>query len=102
MFWQIVLFIIIVFVGGILRAFIDEWVENMQEEFTDNKYEPVIILIVYIFALLLGFALSFYLAFAVRYSLIFLLDYTMNYWLVLGLLFSYRHLVRQTKPSRNK
>jgi len=83
MFWQIVIFIVLVFIGGLFRQMLID---------TQTKGKSIFYLLL---LLIISFGLSFYLAFVIRWALILLLDFKVNYWAILGLLYVYNYLIKK-------
>lgn len=81
MFWEVLLFILIVFIGALLRVMPKALIK-------EEKVFPIFTIIFWVGA-------RFYLPFAVKYSLMFLLDYQIDYWLTMGLLYVYAFLINK-------
>lgn len=81
MFWQIVLFIIITFGAGFVRA-----AKKVKLESNDSSE-----LVAYIFWLIVGIVATwFYVPWAITWVLDFLFDYELSYWLAVGAYYAYR------------
>lgn len=93
MFWSIVLFIVIVVGGFFLRA-VGAGFSQYVSKVGKNEFDTGGVIFISLFSIMINFGVMFYIAFAVRWSLIFLLDYTMSYWIVVGLLYAYSHLLK--------
>ena len=93
MFWQIVLFILIVFFGAMLRGTSKGYIESLEKE--GHKLETSSLVVSVILGFVIGIGVIFYIPFALQYSLEFLLDYSIDYWTLFGLLVTYSFLIKK-------